>query len=327
MEKNISHIVVAACMASMLTGCGIYTKYRQPETNTDGLFGALPEEVDTTSSLADLKWEELFTDASLRKLITRALEANTDLNVARLKVEEARASLSAAKQAYLPSVQLDPEGALSSFDGSKLTKTYSLGASASWELDFFGKLTNSKRRERAALEQSEAYRQVVQTQLIATVAESYYTLLMLDEQVAVTTETVESWKEYIRSLKALMRAGQADRATVNQAEASRLDAEASLLDLKQQVTETENTLCALLFWTPQPIARGTLGEVDFPESLSVGVPLNLLANRPDVWQAEAVLKQAFYVTNQARSSFYPSVTLSGSAGWTNSEVTPKSWTS
>lgn len=318
MEKNISHIVVAACMASMLTGCGIYTKYRQPETNTDGLFGALPEEVDTTSSLADLKWEELFTDASLRKLITRALEANTDLNVARLKVEEARASLSAAKQAYLPSAQLDLEGALSSFDGSKPTKTYSLGASASWELDFFGKLTNAKRRERAALEQSEAYRQVVQTQLIATVAESYYTLLMLDEQVAVTTETVESWKEYIRSLKALMRAGQADRATVNQAEASRLDAEASLLDLKQQVTETENTLCALLFWTPQPVARGTLGEVDFPESLSVGVPLNLLANRPDVWQAEAVLKQAFYATNQARSSFYPSVTLSGSAGWTNS---------
>lgn len=318
MEKNISHLVVAACMASMLTGCGIYTKYRQPETNTDGLFGALPEEVDTTSSLADLKWEELFTDASLRKLITRALEANTDLNVARLKVEEARASLSAAKQAYLPSAQLDLEGALSSFDGSKPTKTYSLGASASWELDFFGKLTNAKRRERAALEQSEAYRQVVQTQLIATVAESYYTLLMLDEQVAVTTETVESWKEYIRSLKALMRAGQADRATVNQAEASRLDAEASLLDLKQQVTETENTLCALLFWTPQPVARGTLGEVDFPESLSVGVPLNLLANRPDVWQAEAVLKQAFYATNQARSSFYPSVTLSGSAGWTNS---------
>ena len=318
MEKNISHLVVAACMASMLTGCGIYTKYRQPETNTDGLFGALPEEVDTTSSLADLKWEELFTDASLRKLITRALEANTDLNVARLKVEEARASLSAAKQAYLPSAQLDLEGALSSFDGSKPTKTYSLGASASWELDFFGKLTNAKRGERAALEQSEAYRQVMQTQLIATVAESYYTLLMLDEQVAVTTETVESWKEYIRSLKALMRAGQADRATVNQAEASRLDAEASLLDLKQQVTETENTLCALLFWTPQPVARSTLGEVDFPESLSVGVPLNLLANRPDVWQAEAVLKQAFYATNQARSSFYPSVTLSGSAGWTNS---------
>lgn len=302
MQKNISHLGMLVCLGSMLTGCGIYTKYQQPEVQTDGLFGTLPEEVDTTSSLGDLKWQELFTDVSLQQLIERDLEANTDLNVARLKVEEARASLVSAKQAYLPSVQLDPEGALSSYDGSKPTKTYTLGASASWELDFFGKLTNAKRKERAALEQSEAYRQAVQTQLIATVAESYYTLLMLDEQVAVTEETVESWKEYIRSLNALMRAGQADRATVNQAEASRLNTEASLLD----------------FWIPQHIARGTLSEVDFPQTLLVGVPLDLLAGRPDVRQAEATLKQAFYATNQARSSFYPSVTLSGAAGWTNS---------
>ena len=318
MQKNISHLGMFVCLGSMLTGCGIYTKYQQPEVQTDGLFGTLPEEVDTISSLGDLKWQELFTDVSLQQLIERALEANTDLNVARLKVEEARASLVSAKQAYLPSVQLDPEGALSSYDGSKPTKTYTLGASASWELDFFGKLTNAKRKERAALEQSEAYRQAVQTQLIATVAESYYTLLMLDEQVAVTEETVESWKEYIRSLNALMRAGQADRATVNQAEASRLNTEASLLDLRQQVTEMENSLCSLLFWTPQHIARGTLSEVDFPQTLLVGVPLDLLAGRPDVRQAEATLKQAFYATNQARSSFYPSVTLSGAAGWTNS---------
>ena len=302
MQKNISHLGMFVCLGSMLTGCGIYTKYQQPEVQTDGLFGTLPEEVDTTSSLGDLKWQELFTDVSLQQLIERALEANTDLNVARLKVEEARVSLDSAKQAYLPSAQLDPEGALSSYDGSKPTKTYTLGASASWELDFFGKLTNAKRKERAALEQSEAYRQAVQTQLIATVAESYYTLLMLDEQVAVTEETVESWKEYIRSLNALMRAGQADRATVNQAEASRLNTEASLLD----------------FWTPQHIARGTLSEVDFPQTLLVGVPLDLLAGRPDVRQAEATLKQAFYATNQAGSSFYPSVTLSGAAGWTNS---------
>lgn len=89
---------------------------------------------------------------------------------------------------------------------------------------------------------------------------------MLDEQVAVTEETVESWKEYIRSLNALMRAGQADRATVNLAEASRLNTEASLLDLRQQVTEMENSLCSLLFWTPQHIARGTLSEVNFPRS-------------------------------------------------------------
>ena len=317
MEKNISHIVVAACMASMLTGCGIYTKYRQPETNTDGLFGALPEEVDTTSSLGDLKWEELFTDASLRKLITRALEANTDLNVARLKVEEARASLSAAKLACLPSAQLDPEGALSSFDGSKPTKTYSLGASASWELDFFGKLTNAKRGERAALEQSEAYRQVVQTQLIATVAESYYTLLMLDEQVDITRNTVKSWEEYVHSLRVLMKAGQADRSTVNQAEASWLSAKTTLQDLLKQTNELENSLSAFLGHMPGAIERGQLAGQSFPQELSAGISLDLLSRRPDVREAEASLKQAFYATNQARSAFYPSITLSGSAGWTN----------
>ena len=317
MEKNISHLVVAACMASMLTGCGIYTKYRQPETNTDGLFGALPEEVDTTSSLADLKWEELFTDASLRKLITRALEANTDLNVARLKVEEARASLSAAKQAYLPSAQLDLEGALSSFDGSKPTKTYSLGASASWELDFFGKLTNAKRRERAALEQSEAYRQVVQTQLIATVAESYYTLLMLDGQYEVTEQTAGKWRESVRTMRALKEAGMANEAAVAQYEGNCLAIEASLHDLEYQIRQAENSLCSMLAEGPHPIERGRLESQQLPDDLTVGIPVQMLSNRPDIRSAEYSLMQSYYATSEARSALYPSITLSGTLGWTN----------
>ena len=143
-------------------------------------------------------------------------------------------------------------------------------------------------------------------------------VVLLDEQIEITTETVESWKEYIHSLNALMKAGQADRATVSQAEASRLSAETSLISLKQQLVETENALCSLLFWQPGYIARGKLSEQSFPDTLSVGVPLELLSRRPDVMQAEAGLKQAFYTTAQARSNFYPSITLSGSAGWTNS---------
>lgn len=317
MRKNIIN-TGAILLTFSLCGCGIYNKYQRPEVETDGLFGEMTENVDTLSSLADLKWQELFTDTVLQNLITRALDVNTDLNVARLKVEEARASLTAAKLAYLPSVQLDPEGSLSKYDGGETAKTYNLGASASWEVDIWGRLTNAKRQERAALEQSEAYRQAVQTQLIATVAESYYTLLMLDEQIEITAETVESWNEYIRSLNALMKAGQVDRATVSQAEASRLSAETSWVSLKQQMVETENTLCSLLFWQPSTIARGKLDEQSFPETLSVGLPLELLSRRPDVMQAEAELKQAFYATNQARSNFYPSITLSGSAGWTNS---------
>lgn len=302
----------------LFAGCGIYSKYERPEIETENLYGEITEETDTLSSLSDMKWFELFTDTSLQKLIARGIEMNTDLNVARLKVDEARASLTSAKLAYLPSVQLAPEGAISSYDGGNTSKTYNLGISASWEIDLFGKLTNAKRRELAALEESEAYKLAVQTQLIATIAESYYTLLMLDEQVAITTETVDSWNEYIRALKALMKSGAADRAAVSQAEASRISAEVSLIALKQQTIEMENSLCSLLFMQPGYVERGTLENQTLPQQLSVGIPLELLARRPDVLQAEALLKQSFYSTNLARSNFYPSITLSGSAGWTNS---------
>lgn len=196
-------------------------------------------------------------------------------------------------------------------------------------LEKFGKLTNAKRKARAALEESDAYRQAVQTQVVATVAANYYSLLMLNEQVAITRSTVESWNEYVRSLRALMRAGQADRATVSQAEASRLSAETTLQDLLQQVNELENSLSTFLGRVPGAVERGKLDGQTFPQSLSAGVPLDLLSRRPDVREAEASLKQTFYATNQARSAFYPSITLSGSAGWTNNGgaaiTNPGSW--
>lgn len=309
-----------AALSLMATGCGIYNRYERPDSvqvEADSLYRT-ENAPDTTSSLASLKWEELFTDPYLQSLIRRGLEANTDLQTAVLRVEEAQATLRSSRLAYLPSVQLDPQGTLSSYDGSKTQKTYSLGGSASWEIDLFGKLTNAKRQSRAALLESEAYRQAMQTQVIATVAESYYSLLMLDEQIRITGQTVESWREYVQSLQALMKAGEADRATLSQAEASRLSAEASLLSLQQQVSEQENALCSFIGEASRNIERGTLDEQQFPQEMSVGLPVELLSQRPDVRQAEASLMQAFYATNSARSAFYPSITLSGSAGWTNS---------
>ncbi len=311
-------LLLVAATACLLGSCGIYNRYERPElaVNTDSLYRT-DMVADTTSSIATLSWEELFTDPCLQALIREALETNTDLRVARLTVKEAQAQLTSSRLAYLPSLQFDPEGTLSSYDASKASKTYDIGVSASWELDIFGKLTNAKRGARASLEASDAYRQAVQTELIATVAESYYSLLMLDEQVSVTAETVESWKAYVHSLNVLMKAGQADRATVSQAEASRASAEATLVSLQQQVTETENALSTVLGRVPQRIERGVLAGQQFPQHLSVGVPLELLSRRPDIRQAEASLKQAFYATNQSRSAFYPSITLGGSAGWTN----------
>ena len=206
---------------------------------------------------------------------------------------------------------------MGSYDGAKPDKIYSIAASAEWEVDLFGCLTNAKRGARAALEQSEAYRQAVQTQLVATIANSYYNLLTLDRQLDISLRTLDSWTEIVRTYEVRKRVGEANEAAVAQALANKLSVEGSVLTLRKQIRAQENSLSALLGRVPGPVSRTTLGEQRFPEKLAVGVPLQLLERRPDVRQAEAALAQAFYNTNAARSAFYPRITLSGSAGWTN----------
>jgi len=147
---------------------------------------------------------------------------------------------------------------------------------------------------------------------------TYYTLLMLDEQLEISRQTADTWKETVESTQALMDAGQADEAAVSQMRATYYEVENSVMDLEEQINQVENSLSLLLAETPHKIARGKLSGQQFTSRLSVGVPLQMLSNRPDVRMAERDLEQAFYVTNQANSAFYPSITLSGSAGWTNS---------
>lgn len=303
--------------AALMSSCSIYKTYERPEVETAGLFRDTLQMADT-ASLGNLAWRELFTDPALQALIEQGLRTNTDLRVAHLRVTQAEAALLSARLSYLPSLSLDPQGTVSSFDGQKGAKTYQLPVSASWEIDIFGKVTNAKRGAQTALLQSEAYRQAVQTQLVATIANSYYTLLMLDSQLTISQQTSTNWKENLQVMLALKRAGQYNEAAVSQAEANSLATEASLLTLRQQINEAENSLSTLLGQTPQPIVRGALDEQVFPTTLSAGIPLQLLSSRPDVRQAEAALTGAFYATNSARSAFYPSITLGGSAGWTNS---------
>ena len=305
-------------LTSTLSSCHIYRAYQRPESVTvsDSLYRQPVASADT-ASLASLSWKELFTDPLLQQLIETGLANNTDLNIARLKVKEAEALLMTSRLSYLPSISLTPQGTLSSIEGSKPSKTYDLAVSADWEIDLFGKLLNAKRGAQAALEQSEAYRQAVQTQLVATIANSYYTLLMLDRQLAITCSTADTWTESVRTMKALKRAGQVTEMAVAQTEASKLSVDASVVSLKRQINEMENSLSTLLGLSPQEIMRSTLEDQEFPDSLSTGVPLQLLSRRPDVRQCEAQLATAYYATNSARSAFYPSITLSGSAGWTN----------
>ena len=315
-------LITLSVSCLLLSSCGIYTTYERPsDINTDGLYGQdLNEEavaVDT-ASIASLSWRELFTDSHLQMLIEHALQSNTDLLSAQQRIKEAEATLSSAKLAYLPSFMLTPQGGVSSFDKSKGSWTYTGIASASWEIDIFGKLTNAKRRSKALYLQSLEYEQAVSTSLIANVANLYYTLLMLDEQYRISEETAVNWRESVRTMRAMMAAGMTNEASVSQSEANCRQVEASLLDLKQQIKEVENSLSILLGEVPGGIERGHLAGQDFPEDLTVGVPLQLLSRRPDVKSAELSLASAFYSTNAARSAFYPSITLSGTAGWTNS---------
>ena len=299
----MKRIIIGLLLLTGLSGCHIYRTYERPElSGVDSLY-RVPAMTEDTMSLADFSWKELFTDTVLQQLIEKGIANNTDLNIARLKVREAEALLTSSKLAYLPSVSLTPQGTIKSIEGNSPTKTYNLAASADWELDIFGRLTNAKREAKAVLEQSQAYKQAVQTQLIATIANSYYTLLMLDKQLDISRRTAEIWAENLRVMKALKKAGQTTEMAVAQIEASKLSVDASL--------------SSLLGVVPQRIDRSTLDMQSFPDTLSVGVPLQLLQRRPDVRQSEAALAEAFYTTNRAYSAFYPAITLSGSAGWTN----------
>ena len=307
MNRIITRIFILISFLSM-TGCGIYKQYEREEMHfVDSLYRRMSVPTDGMST-ASVSWDMMFTDPLLQEWIQTGLDYNTDLNVARLKVQEAEAALLAARWALLPGADFNMQGGLPG------QFTASIGAS--WQADIFGGLRNAKRRAQAALEQSEAYRQTVQTQLVATIAESYYTLLMLDEQLSISTRTMNTWDESIRTLEALKRAGKTNEAAVLQSKANKLGVEANILTLEKEILAIENSLCALLGIVPMQITRSTLGEQELPETLSAGVPAELLSRRPDVRQAELALAQAFYSVNSARASFYPNVTLSGTLGWT-----------
>ena len=319
---RIQRIIYPLCMAALLSSCHIYKKYERPEVDANGLYRDPVSMTDTlvsdTANMANLPWEEVFTDPKLQDLIRTGLERNTNLQTALLQVSEARASLMTSRLSYLPSLNLTPQGGISSFDGNKGSWTWSAPVAASWQLDLFGGILNSKRAARVALEQSEAYRQAVQTQVVASIATYYYTLLMLDKQLEITEETVVLWKENVETMKALKEGSSVNEAAVVQSEANYYAVVASVSSLKDQIRQTENALSLLLRQAPQQIERGTLDEQHLPDEIKAGVPIQLLANRPDVKVAEMTLASMYYNTNSARAAFYPSITISGSAGWTNS---------
>lgn len=311
MKRTITILAIAI----LATGCSVYQKYTRPESiKTDGLFGEGVAATDTVT-LADIGWRDFFKDPHLQRLIEQGLENNSDMKIAAQRIIQAEASLRTARLSYYPSFAFNPKITSDNYTKRSSNHDYQIPITASWEVDIAGRLWNGKRRAQAAFEQSLIYRKSVQTSVVASIANCYYTLLMLDAQLQVSEATAASWKENVLTMKAMKEAGMTNEASVSQTEANSCSIDASLFDLRYQIIQVENTLALLLGTTPQQFERGNLRDQQICEELLIGVPVQLLSRRADVQNAEYELMQTFYSTNLARAAFYPSLTLTGSGGW------------
>ncbi|WP_459189357.1 TolC family protein [Parabacteroides sp. APC149_11_2_Y6] len=319
MKKQIIYMV---CATALLSSCHIYKAYDRPkDLDTAGIYRDPVSATDTlaadTTNMGNISWKEIFRDPKLQALIEEGLENNVDMQAAVLRVEEAKVLLTSARLSFLPSINLAPQGAITKMENTGYVKSYTLPAAASWEVDLFGKLLNASRGQKATYLQSQYSQQAVRSQLISGIANTYFTLLMLDRQVEITSETVDIYEENVRVMEAMKEAGMTTEAAVVQMRAVYHQVSGSLIELKRQVREVENSLSVLLAKAPQQIDRGTLDEQVIPEEIMAGVPLQLLENRPDVKIAEMSLASAYYTTNKARAAFYPGLNITASAGWTN----------
>ncbi len=299
-------VVLVSVIALTVSSCRITKPYVEPAAPAEELYRDVV--TTDTNTIATLPWQEIFTDDPLQTLIETGIKNNFDLLSAYSRIQAAQAFYSQSKSALLPSLNL-----LGNVEHSNSTQ-FQLGFNSTWEIDIWGKLGSAKRAELANLLQTEAAAKAIQTGLVSTIATYYYQLLALDKQLVITEQTVENWKATVITISALKEAGRVTEAAVVQSEAQQYAAEVTIPDLKQSIKEFENALSVLIGSSPSTIHRGTLENQQITTDLRTGVPAQLLANRPDVQQAEFNLRQFFELTNVARASFYPSISITGSAG-------------
>ena len=330
-------IMIFAAATLLMGSCGVYNKYERPDVNTTGLVRDAQNDADTlvvqdTASFGNLPWRQVFTDPQLQALIEQGLEKNANLLNAALNVQMYEAMLKAAKLAFLPAVNIgstSPMGQISTTytDPSVTTKSYSLPISASWTVDLFGNVLSQKRSTQMKLLSMKDNQMAVRASLISGIANSYYTLLMLDEQLRIVTEMSQMSKETWEMMQKQFELGRIKSTSVQSAQASYLNTQTQINDFKRQIRATENALSLLIGDAGHQIPRSTLAAQSLPNEFKTGVGVALLQNRPDVHQAEMTLASCFHDIQTARSKFYPSITIGASATFSNANgaMNPGKW--
>lgn len=325
MKKNI---IIISLAALSLTGCGVMKNYDREKVahtiDVENLYG--DAQSGDSLGLGDLKWRELFTDPSLQTLIERVLAQNTDIKNADLTIQQVGHALNAAKWAFAPSISLTANGSVSkmwdpyerpSYSNQPNTKPYNIGMTLGWQQVNLLQLRNAKKGAEMNLEQARAAKQAVQASLVSHTATMYYTLAQLDAQLVLMEQTKANWAEYLKMQKLLMDAGQANAAAVSSIEATYWSISQSIVTIKDNIRILENQMSTLLNESSVKISRTSLGSFQTPNLISTGAPMSILSRRPDVRIAEMTLASAFYSVNQAKSAFYPSLTLSATGTFTN----------
>ena len=332
---GVSLLVILFCL--VLSSCGLYNKYERPEVDTQGLIRDAVSDIDTlavqdTASFGNLPWREVFTDPQLQKLIEQGLEKNADLQNAALTVQMYETMLKAAKLAFLPAVQFGSNNGMGTIstlhtNPSVTTKAYSLPVTASWTLDLFGNILSQKRSTQMKMLGMKDYQMAVRAQIISGIANSYYTLLMLDKQVEIVDEMSRMSKETWEMMKLQHQLGRVRSTGVQSAEAAYLSMQTRANDFKRQIRATENALCLLIGQAGQQVPRSTLEAQSLPTEFSTGVGVQLLQNRPDVHNAEMQLAACFHDVQTARSQFYPTISIGATGAFTNSNgsLNPGKW--
>lgn len=317
--KRILRYGAVAVAAIALTGCQLYKKYELPTEASPIVedFSKALEQQPDSSTLPYLGWKEIFTDPILQGYIQKALDNNKDLNNARLNIDIANAQLKGAKLSYFPSVSINPNGAGASYAGSRMSWSYSIPAAVSWEVDIFAKLLNKKRGAKVYVEEMEDYEQAVHSQIVCGVANVYYSLVMLHQQLGLTKRTAEIWEEQVTTMELLKQAGRTNEAAVVQSRANLYNIKSTIPVLENSINKLQNTLSLLV--NEYPHEWEVTGDLTFtiPSEVINGIPISYLATRPDVRASERALATAYYATNSARANFYPSLVISVQGGFTN----------